>query len=288
MSNNFGGNSVFSELKKVLVRKPNKDFSNADCNIWNYSSSPNLDIALQEHKQIVDILESYDVDVVYHDVPMQNKADAIYVFDPVYMSDYGAIILKPGKKLRQGEEIGMKHKLEELSIPILGELTGEAIAEGGDILWVDEKTLAIGIGFRTNTQAAQQIRSMLTPHGVDVLEYHLPYFYGPIACLHLLSFISIVDKNLAVIYPKLMPVPFYKMLVDKGFNFVEVPEDEFSTMAPNVLAIKPKICLMIEGNPITKKGLEDAGCKVHTYKGNEISLKSEGGPTCLTRPLWRG
>lgn len=287
MSNNYGGNSVYNSLKKVLVRKPNNDFAQADCKLWNYSSPPNLEIALEEHNQIVTLLKSYEVEVVYQDIKLENKADAIYVFDPVYMSDYGAIILKPGKELRKGEEVAMKQKLQELSIPILGELENDAIAEGGDILWVDEKTLAVGVGFRTNIQAVQQIRKMLSPHGVEVLEYHLPYYYGPVACLHLLSFISIVDEKLAVIYPKLMPVPFYQMLIEKGFEFVEVPENEFNTMAPNVLAIRPKICLMIEGNPITQKGLEKAGCKVHTYKGDEISLKSEGGPTCLTRPLWR-
>lgn len=142
-------------------------------------------------------------------------------------------------------------------------------------------------GFRTNAEGLRQLREILAGLGVEVLPVELPYFTGPAACLHLLSLISLVDHDLAVIYPPLLAVPFWKVLRDRGFRLVEVPEEEFPTQGPNVLALAPGKCLMLEGNPVTRRRLEEAGCEVLTYKGREISLKAEGGPTCLTRPVWR-
>lgn len=181
----------------------------------------------------------------------------------------------------------MARRFREIGVPVLAELDGEATAEGGDLLWLDRQTLAVGQGFRTNAEGLRQLREAMAGLGVEVLPVPLPYFTGPEACLHLLSLISLVDRDLAVVYPPLLPVPFWNTLRDRGFRIVEVPEEEFPTMGPNVLALAPGRCLMLEGNPVTRRGLEQAGCEVLTYKGREISLKAEGGPTCLTRPVWR-
>jgi N-dimethylarginine dimethylaminohydrolase len=225
--------------------------------------------------------------VLYHDEPQSGHADAIYVFDPAIVTDRGAIILSMGKDLRRGEEAPLARRLEALGVPVYYTLHGEARAEGGDLLWVDHDTLAVGLGFRTNALALGQLREALDGLGTTVVPVELPYYTGPEACLHLLSLISIVDHKLAVIYPPLLSVPFWQFLQDRGFRVVEVPEQEFATMGPNVLALAPGRCLMLEGNPITKRRLEAAGCRVFTYRGNEISLKAEGGPTCLTRPILR-
>ncbi|HQX76573.1 MAG TPA: arginine deiminase family protein, partial [Thermoflexales bacterium] len=177
---------------------------------------------------------------------------------------------------------------ERMGVPILGRLTGTARAEGGDMMWLDEHTLVVGVGFRTNAEAIRQLRDLLKPQGVSVLAYDLPYFTGPEACLHLLSLISVVDEKMAVIYPSLMPVAFWQLLMERGFNLIEAPEEEFvKTMATNVLAVAPGHCIMLEGNPITQSRLAHAGCEVATYRGAQISLKAEGGATCLTRPVWR-
>jgi len=192
-----------------------------------------------------------------------------------------------GKALRRGEEEAMGARLQELGIPLLGALHGEATAEGGDLLWLDGHTLAAGHGFRTNAEGLRQLWEILDPLGVEVLPVELPYFGGPEACLHLLSLISLVDDDLAVVYPRLLAVPFWRLLRDRGIRIVEVPDEEFPTQGPNVLALAPRKALMLEGNPITRRRLEKAGCEVVTYCGREISLKAEGGPTCLTRPLWR-
>jgi N-dimethylarginine dimethylaminohydrolase len=226
--------------------------------------------------------------VIDHPEPQPDRADSIYVFDPVIVTDQGAVVLRMGKELRRGEEAALARRLQEIGVPILGELQGDALAEGGDLLWLDSRTLAAGQGFRTNAEGLRQLRAILAPIGIEVLPVELPYFTGPEACLHLLSLISTVDHDLAVVYSPLLAVPFWKTLRDRGFRLIEVPEEEFPTQGSNVLALAPRKCLMLEGNPVTRRRLEEAGCEVLTYRGREISLKAEGGPTCLTRPVWRG
>jgi len=287
MNKNYGSQSMIAPLRKVLVKRPDKYFGNADPAKWHYTSRPNLTVARKEHDTFVSLLRQAGTDVIYHDKPQPNRADALYVFDPVIITDQGAVILKMGKDLRRGEEIPMARCLEALCIPVYYSLHGQALAEGGDLLWLDHDTLAVGLGFRTNAEGLRQLKEALSRLNVNVMPVELPYFTGPDACLHLLSLISIVDHNMAVIYRPLLSVPFWKYLKAHGFQLIEVPEEEFKTMGPNVLATAPGNCIMLEGNPITRKRLEKAGCRVSTYSGKEISLKAEGGPTCLTRPILR-
>lgn len=272
-------------LRRVLVKRPDEAFGSADPARWHYTSRPDLDEARREHDALVEILTEAGAEVIDHPEPQPDRADAIFVFDPALVTDRGAVILRMGKELRRGEEAAMARRFEEIGVPILGRLEAPAMAEGGDLLWLDSSTLAVGQGFRTNAEGLRQLREILT--GIDVLPVDLPCFTGPEACLHLLSLISIVDRDLAVVYPPLMPVSFWRLLQERGFRLVEVPEEEFATMGPNVLALAPGRCLMLEGNPETRRRLERAGCEVTTYRGREISLKAEGGPTCLTRPVWR-
>jgi len=284
----YGSQSMVAPLRKVLVKRPGETFCSADPVRWHYTAQPNLAGAQQEHDALVDVLCQAGAKVFYHDEPQPDHADAIYVFDPAIVTDAGAIVLSMGKDLRRGEEASMARRFEQLGVPIHYTLHGGALAEGGDLLWIDHNTLAVGLGFRTNAEGLRQLTEALAPLGVTTVPVELPYYTGPEACLHLLSIISIVDEKLAVVYPPLFSVPFWQYLQTRGFRFVEVPPEEFETMGPNVLALAPGKCLMLGGNPITKQRLEAAGCEVQTYRGNEISLKAEGGPTCLTRPILRG
>jgi dimethylargininase len=284
----YGSQSMIAPLRKVLVKRPGRTFAGADPAQWHYAARPGLDAARREHDVLVQLLLESGAEVFYHDEPQPERADAIYVYDPAIVTDQGAIVLRMGKELRRGEEAPMALRLEELGVPVLTTLHGEAMAEGGDLLWLDQHTLAAGLGFRTNGEGVRQLGEALQAVGVSVLPVELPYFGGPDACLHLMSLISIVDEKLAVIYRPLLSVPFWQALSARGFRFVEVPPEEFETMGPNVLALAPGRCLMLEGNPITRQRLEAAGCEVQTYRGHEISLKAEGGPTCLTRPILRG
>nr|MBC8223011.1 amidinotransferase [Candidatus Bathyarchaeota archaeon] len=172
-------------------------------------------------------------------------------------------------------------------VPIVYRVHSEARDEGGACLWLDRDALAVGQGFRTSAGGLRQLREALHGMGVEIVPVPLPYFYGPEACLHLMSLISLVDHDLAVAYPSLLPVPFWRTLRERGVDLIEVPEAEFDTMGTNVLALAPRVGLILEGNPGTEQALRDAGCRVLTYKGDEITLKSEGGPTCLTRPILR-
>lgn len=287
MGMSYGSQSMVDPLRRVLIKRPDQAFAVDDPAAWHYTGRPDLEIAQQEHDALVDILRQAGAEVLYHDEVQRDRADAIFVHDPAIVTDHGAIILGMGKDLRRGEEAAMARRLEELGVPMLYQLHGGALAEGGDLLWVDHDTLAVGQGFRTNDEGLRQLGEALEPLGVSLIPVPLPYYSGPEACLHLMSVISLVDYDLAVIYLPLLPVPFWQYLRDRGFQFIEVPDEEFETMGPNVLSLAPRKCLMLEGNPLTRRRLEEAGGEVLTYRGNEISLKAEGGPTCLTRPILR-
>jgi len=283
----YGCQSMVAPLRVVLVRRPDASFAVSDPARWGYTARPNLKVAQAEHDAFSALLRDSGADVRYHDAAQTDRADAIFVHDPAIVTDSGAIVLRMGKELRRGEEGSIAAAFDKLGIPILATVRPPATAEGGDLLWIRTDLLAVGQGFRTNVEGLNQLREILKGSDVRTVPVELPYFHGPAACLHLMSLISLVDEDLAVIYPRLLPVPFWRRLKEDGIDLVEVPDSEFDSMGPNVLAVAPRDCIMIEGNPVTKQRLEDAGCRVRTYRGNEISRKAEGGATCLTRPILR-
>jgi len=283
----YGSQSMIEPLKKVLVRRPDEAFGSADPAHWHYVSQPELVQAQAEHDALVTTLRDAGCEVLYHRAELPEHADAIFTHDPVIVTDEGSIILRMGKEQRRGEEAAIGTTLEDLGVPTLATLEGEATAEGGDLLWLDHDTLAVGRGYRTNAEGLRQLTAALRPVGVETVEVQLPHGDGPVSCLHLMSLISMLDHDLAVVHLPLLPVPFVEMLFDRGIELVEVPDEEYPTMGPNVLALAPRRCLVIEGNPVTRQRLEAAGCEVLTYRGDELSLKAEGGATCLTRPILR-
>jgi dimethylargininase len=287
MASAYGSQSMVAPLRIVLVRRPDGAFAVSDPKRWGYTAPLDLAAAQAEHDAFVSTLRASSVDVRYDETSQPGRADAIFVHDPAIVTERGAIVLRMGKELRRGEEASMAATFKKLGVPILATLQDPATAEGGDLLWVRPDWLAVGQGFRTNAEGLRQLARILEGEDIRTERVDLPYFRGPDACLHLMSLISLVDEDLAVIYPRLLPVPFWRSLKDAGFDFIEVPDPEFERMAPNVLAVAPRDCIMLEGNPITKQRLEDAGCRVRTYRGDEISLKAEGGATCLTRPILR-
>lgn len=283
----FGGQTMVGRLRKVLVARPGKVFGAADPSRWHYSGRPNLPRAQREHDDFVELIRRVGVEVVYHDACGADSADAIFTHDPCILTDAGAILLNMGKAARRAEPEVIGETLRSLEIPILQRLEGDARAEGGDLLWLDRQTLAVGLGFRTNRGGLDALSDALAPLDVKVIEVQLPCFMGPEACLHLMSLISLVDHDLAVVHSRWLPVTFVQMLRDRGYRLIEIDDFEFETMAPNILALAPGHGLMLEGNPRTREKLESAGCRVEAYRGVEISLKAEGGATCLTRPLLR-
>ncbi len=287
MTERYGGQTMWEPLRRVVVRRPGAAFGAADPARWHYAAQPDLAAAQAEHEGFVALVRGSGAEIIEHDEPLDDHADAIFCHDPVLVSDRGAILLRMGKPLRRGEEEALGRTLERAGVPIAARLEGDALAESGDLLWLDRNTLAAGVGFRTNRAGVAQLARALGP-AVTVLSVELPWYTGPDACLHLMSLISMVDRDLAVAWPRLLPVTFVAELAARGIRLVEVPESEFATMATNVLALAPRRAVMLEGNPVTQARLEAAGCTVLTYRGREISLKAEGGATCLTRPVLRG
>jgi dimethylargininase len=281
----FGSQSMVAPLKRVLVRRPDASVAAADPVRWHYTAPVNLAAAQREHDAFCAVLNDAGCEVHYLDVPLPDHADAQFTHDPSLVCDRGAIILSMGKPLRVGEEAAHAAMYAKLGVPVHYRLHGDAHGEGGDMLWLDAKTLLVGIGFRTNMAAVAQLREALP--GVDVRAYDMPYDQGRDACLHLMSFISLLDHDLAVVHLPLMPVRLMQDLRARGVQLVETAPHEYISMATNVLALAPRDVLMLQGNPVTRARLEAAGCRVRTYAGDDISLKAEGGATCLTRPILR-
>ena len=288
----FGSQSESDPIKSLLLKHPRDAFKSqrnilAQWRSLNYSAPPDFKKAIEEYDSFLEILKRFVPEI--HFLPPDDKTglDSIYVRDSLLMTDKGAILCRMGKKERLAEPSAAGKFLEELRIPVLGSIRGEGNLEGGDIVWFDKRTLAVGLGYRTNQGGVHQLKELLSDELDEFLEVPLPHWEGTEGVMHLMSLISPVRRDLAVVYSRLLPVPFREWLIKREIHLIEVPDSEFETMGCNVLALASGRCIMIEGNPLTRRRLEDAGVEVHEYRGEEISRKGAGGPTCLTRPLFR-
>jgi len=285
--------SMVAPLRRVIVKRPEEAFQNAQAidQQWaglGYLRPPDFRLACEEHSRLIALLRASGAEVLELPADPRTGLDALYAHDPVLMCDSGAIVFQMGKSARRGEGPAYAESLKRWGVPILGVVEGEATAEAGDMIWLDRRTLLVGRGFRTNTMGLQVLTALLEPKGVQVIPVPLPYFNGPQDVLHLMSFISLLDDNLAVIYRRLLPVPLFELLTQRGIQLVDVADEEYDSMACNVLAISPRKVLMIRGNPITRSRLQAAGCTISEFDGREICVPGSGGPTCLTRPILRG
>ena len=276
--------TMTAPLRSVFVRRPGTDVSR--WREYGWLAEPDAARLSAEHEALCDALAQAGAEVVVGEPSPSGNVDAIYVFDPALTSDAGAILLRPGKESRRDEVTAIRADLEANGIPIAAELTAPALAEGGDTLWLDDTTLVVGLGYRTNATGAAQIAVALP--AVDVLTVDLPHHRGRGEVLHLLSLISPLDDDLALVYLPLLPVRLVQLLEKRGVRMVEVPDGEFESMGCNVLALAPRVGLALDGNSETRKRLEAAGVEVRLHAGEELSRKGDGGPTCLTRPLARG
>lgn len=270
-------------LKRVLVRPPLPE----DAARWrehSWRAAPDHSAAAAEHESFCALLEEAGAEVVVSRHEPGNP-DAIYVYDPVLVGEDGAVLLRPGKESRRGEPSALQDALEAASVPVAAKVTEPALAEGGDTVWLDERTLLLGIGYRTNAEAVPALEAAFP--GVEVVPFDLPHWTGAGDVMHLMSLISPLDVDLAVVYPRIAPVRLMHVLAEREIEVVEVPDDEFESQGPNVLALGPRRALALDANPETRRRMERSGVDVVVYRGDEISKKGDGGPTCLTRPLLR-
>jgi N-dimethylarginine dimethylaminohydrolase len=288
----MSAHSESGKLSSLFIKKAAAAFID-DAHIskhWealNYLGKPAMEKALAEYEAFEKILRDHGAVIHYFPEEGTVNMDSIYCRDASIATSKGMIICTMGKEGRKNEPAAQQKAFEAAGIPVLGVITAPGTIEGGDVAWLDAKTLAVGHTYRTNEEGIKQVSALLKPLGVEVITVPMPHYRGPSDVFHLMSVLSPVDSNLAVVYSPLIPIVFRNELITRGFELVEVPESEFDTMGCNVLALAPRICLMVKGNPITKSRIEAAGCKVIEYEGAEISVKGGGGPTCLTRPVAR-
>ena len=279
----FGVNSMVGRLARVAVRPPSP---RGDYVVAHWAEPLDLDLLARQHADFVALLERLGCEVEVLS-PVDDMPDAIFTYDPAFVVPNGVIELRGAKEVRKGEPPLLTVELEDLGVPVAGRLVEPATADGGDLFWLDATTLAAGRTYRTNQAAHDQLRAILEPIGVTVETFDLPHDLGPEYCLHLMSVVSPVRENLAVVYERLAPVALLQALAARGIETVNVPEEDYLSLGCNILAVAPGVVVMAQGNDATAKALRDHGVEVHMYEASEIN-KGEGGPTCLTRPLLRG
>ena len=284
--------SETATLDRVLMKHPRDAFRDqatvdAQWETLNYLGRPDFMEACREADGLARTLADKGIEIDWLPTDDSVGIDSIYVRDNAIVTPRGIVLCNMGKAERAPEPKAMARWFLENGLPILGEIEGDGRIEGGDLVWLDGDVIAVGEGYRTNAEGIRQLKSLVEDTAADVLTVPMPHWNGPGDVLHLMSFISPIGAKKALVWSRIMAVTFRTWLLDEGWELIEVPDDEYDAMGCNVLALAPDLCLMLDGLPGTREQLERAGCEVLTYKGDEISRKGCGGPTCLTRPLIR-
>lgn len=292
MNRRVGGQSDVGALKTVVIKHARDAFVSDEAidGQWralHYLGRPDLARAVEEHDRFVELLRELRIEI--HCLPRNDRVglDSLYARDASIMCDEGAILCNMGKAARRSEPASQEALFGALGIPIRGAITGDGRVEGGDVVWLDERTLAVGRGYRTNDEGIRQLREHVGDCIDELIVVPLPHWRGPSDVFHLMSVVSPIDRDLALVYSPLLPVPFREALLARGIELVEVSAPEFETLGCNVLAVAPRTCVMVAGNRETRARLERARVEVREFEGREICIKGGGGPTCLTRPVLR-
>jgi N-dimethylarginine dimethylaminohydrolase len=277
-----GVTSMTAPLRRVLVRRPalSGDWASAG---WRV---PDADLLARQHEAFCELLDGL-VDEVEVAPALDGQVDSVYMHDPLMVTGRGAIPLRMRKPMRAREPDHLREELDRLGVPVLGTLPEGAFADGGDRFWLDDTTMAIGLGYRTNLAGARTVAELAAPEGITVETYDMAHDLGPDHVLHLQSLLSAVTEDLCVVYEPLSPVRFLNDLREHGFDWIAVARDEYEGMGTNILAVRPGVVVMVDGLSDLRRELEHRGVEVHVFDGSELSLKGDGGPTCLTAPLHR-
>lgn len=289
----YNGHSMVGVLERVLVCSPlTAGWDDpAAAGRWRelgFLRPPDFHTAQAQHDTLCRMLVEMGAEVLHMLSSPNLSLDAVYAHDAALPTDFGLIVMRPGKDNRLAESGQQREFCESIGISMLGEVQASGKTEAGDMVWLDSGTLLIGNGYRTNLLGISQMRDLLRPHGVEVLTAPLPYGQGPSACLHLMSLISLLDQKTALVDLPWLAVGTIELLKSRSYRFVEIDPSERETLACNVLALGNRRLVAIEENHKTNQRLRDAGFEVHTFPGSEICINGSGGPTCLTRPLLRG
>ena len=288
----FNGHSLVGELKRVLVCSPQAaGWDGPAASKWHdfgFLHAPNFAVAQAQHEELCRQLQAAGAEVSHLPTSPDLTLDAAYTHDPSFATDYGLLVMNPGKKNRVLEARLHSEFCKSIGMPLFAGIEPPGTTEAGDIVWLDSKTLLIGNGLRTNRAGITQMQGLFSPHGIEVLSAPLPYGMGPSACLHLMSMMSMLDERTVLVDLPWLAVETVQLLQSRGFSFVEIETSERDTLACNVLALGGRRLLAIEQNRKTNAKLRAAGFDVQTFSGDELCVNGGGGPTCLTRPLLRG
>jgi N-dimethylarginine dimethylaminohydrolase len=291
-SEKFNGHSMIGELLRVMVCPP----GNAGWDVsekaaaWHelgFQRTPDFRVAQRQHEILCRLLSEAGAEVVSLPAAESLTLDAVYAHDASLPTDYGLVLMNPGKKSRVAEAQAHANFCRQVGIPVCGEIELPGTSESGDIVWLDARTLLIGDGYRTNKAGIEQIRSLLSGKNVEVLSAPLPYASGPSACLHLMSLMSMLDEQTVLVDLPWLAVETVELLKGHGLQLIEIEYSERDSLSCNVLALGQKRLIAMEENAKTNQRMRDAGFDVRTFPGSEICINGAGGPTCLTRPLLR-
>ena len=290
--NNFGAQNMVSHLKKVLMKRPQNFMSKVDLQKWNYTSPLDQKILNENYNEFYKIIKTSGAEIV--DLKLKNEneelCDSIFTHDPSLVLNEGAIILNMGKNLRKKETEEHTNFYNKEKIPIIGKVINDGTVEGGDCLWLNKKTLLVGESHRTNKIGIDQLDDIVNKHDIKLMPIKLPKYNNENSCFHLMSLISMLDNDLAIGCMSLLPTDLINLLKENDIKIIGIPEDEYfksKTLAVNILALSPRNLVVMKGYPKTIDLLIKSGCNVNLFSGDELCIKTEGGATCLTRPIWR-
>jgi len=289
---NFGAQNMVSSLKKVLMKKPQTFMSKVDTQKWNYITPLDQHLINENYNDFYKIIKNSGAEII--ELQLENESeelcDSTFTQDPSLILNEGAIILNMGKQLRKKETLAHKNFYDSINIPILGSIINDGTVEGGDCLWINNTTLLVGESYRTNRAGIEQLHEILKSLNIQLIPIKLPQNNNKSSCFHLMSIISMLDHDLAIGCERLLPFDLKNILKNNRIELINMPEKEYfksNTLAVNVLALSPRNLVTIEGYPKTLDLLSKAECKLSLFSGSELCIKAEGGPTCLTRPIWR-
>jgi len=286
----FGAEDRSKPLARVIMRAPGAAMAKADPKDWHYGPGFDPARADAQHAELAQIVQNSGAQVHWMPSDDDGLSDAVFVQDPSFVTRHGAVILNMGKALRRGEPDLHAAFYKALDVPVIGRLSGDQTVESGDCFWLDPQVLAVGRGARTNQAGITALGNILRPHGITVQAYDLPWWTGPEACLHLMSLVSPLGPDIALIHAPLLPFALWSDMTARGWTLLHAPEDEFLAsggLSLNVLALGPRDVVMVDGFPKTRHLMEQAGCRVQVFVGDALCIACEGGPTCLTRPVLR-
>ena len=288
-----GRHSEVGALRTLVLKHPRQAWQSQKSvqRQWKslrYLEEPDFVRAVEEYDRFLEIVRRSVPEIHFLPESPATGLDSVYVRDAALMTKHGIILCRMGKRQREAEPEAVKNYCDAAGWPVLGAIRSPGTVEGGDVVWLDDGTLAVGRGYRTNAEGIRQLREIVAGFVDEVVEVPLVHWEGADDVFHLMSILSPVDRGKLLVYSRLLPVPFRERLLEKGFELIDVPESEFAGLGGNVLALAPGKCLALSGCPKTNEALAKAGIEVWTFRGHDICHKGAGGPTCLTRPISRG